>query len=124
MGTGTDVGIQSAEITLVKGDLAGIARARVEPCHDVQHPTESFSGLRAQWHRRADSGWPLVSGLGCPAKSRDRSARDVAEFGLCHQQRIAPPPAQAGRSRTCRLVFVQTSIHRAQFFNATKVKRV
>jgi Cu+-exporting ATPase len=29
MGTGTDVAIQSAGITLVKGDLAGIARARV-----------------------------------------------------------------------------------------------
>jgi P-type Cu+ transporter len=29
MGTGTDVAIQSAGITLVKGDLAGIARARI-----------------------------------------------------------------------------------------------
>jgi len=28
MGTGTDIAIQSAEITLVKGDLAGIVRAR------------------------------------------------------------------------------------------------
>jgi Cu+-exporting ATPase len=28
MGTGTDVAIQSAGVTLVKGDLAGIARAR------------------------------------------------------------------------------------------------
>jgi P-type Cu+ transporter len=29
MGTGTEVAIQSAGVTLVKGDLAGIARARV-----------------------------------------------------------------------------------------------
>jgi Cu2+-exporting ATPase len=29
MGTGTDVAIESADITLVKGDLAGIGRARV-----------------------------------------------------------------------------------------------
>ncbi|WP_431269235.1 HAD-IC family P-type ATPase [Dankookia sp. P2] len=29
MGTGTDVAMQSAGVTLVKGDLAGIARARV-----------------------------------------------------------------------------------------------
>src|SRR5690606_23248268 len=28
MGTGTDIAIQSAEVTLVRGDLAGIARAR------------------------------------------------------------------------------------------------
>ena len=29
MGTGTDVAIESASVTLVKGDLRGIARARV-----------------------------------------------------------------------------------------------
>jgi Cu+-exporting ATPase len=29
MGTGTDVAMQSAGVTLVKGDLAGIARARL-----------------------------------------------------------------------------------------------
>jgi Cu+-exporting ATPase len=29
MGTGTDVAMQSAGVTLVKGDLAGIARARM-----------------------------------------------------------------------------------------------
>jgi Cu+-exporting ATPase len=29
MGTGTDVAMQSAGVTLVKGDLAGLARARV-----------------------------------------------------------------------------------------------
>jgi P-type Cu+ transporter len=29
MGTGSDIAIQSAGVTLVKGDLAGIARARV-----------------------------------------------------------------------------------------------
>jgi Cu+-exporting ATPase len=29
MGTGTDVAMESAAVTLVKGDLAGIARARV-----------------------------------------------------------------------------------------------
>jgi Cu+-exporting ATPase len=28
MGTGTDVAMESAGVTLVKGDLAGIARAR------------------------------------------------------------------------------------------------
>ncbi len=28
MGTGTDIAMQSAEITLVKGDLSGIVRAR------------------------------------------------------------------------------------------------
>jgi Cu2+-exporting ATPase len=32
MGTGTDVAIESAKITLVKGDLQGIVKAKIESC--------------------------------------------------------------------------------------------
>ena len=52
MGTGTDVAIQSAGLTLVKGDLAGIAtRVRFEPGHNAQYPAESHSGVRLQPRR-------------------------------------------------------------------------
>ena len=45
MGTGTDVAINSAHITLVKGDLRGIARARVLSVGDrPQHAAKP--GLR------------------------------------------------------------------------------
>jgi len=37
MGTGTDVAMNSAQVTLVKGDLRGIAQARVISRNDRQH---------------------------------------------------------------------------------------
>ena len=41
MGTGTDVAMESAGITLVKGDLGGLVRAfGVESRHDDQYPAE------------------------------------------------------------------------------------
>ena len=45
MGTGTDVAMESAGVTLVKGDLGGIVRARAPlPRDDAQHPPEPRSG--------------------------------------------------------------------------------
>ena len=42
MGTGTDVAIESAGVTLVKGDLAGIVRARrLSRGDDAKHPAET-----------------------------------------------------------------------------------
>ena len=47
MGTGTDVAIESAGITLLKGDLRGIVRARrLSRAHDAQHPAESVPRVR------------------------------------------------------------------------------
>ena len=55
MGTGTDVAMESAGVTLVKGDLRGIVRARrLSPRDDAQHPPEPLLRLRLQRARRAD----------------------------------------------------------------------
>ncbi len=54
MGTGTDVAIESAGITLLKGDLTGIVRARSSVAGgDAQHPPEPVLRLRLQRGRRA-----------------------------------------------------------------------
>ena len=55
MGTGTDVAIESAGITLVKGDLRGIVRARRLVAGDGEkHPPESVPRVHLQHAGRAD----------------------------------------------------------------------
>ena len=49
MGTGTDVAMESAGVTLVKGDLRGIVRARrLSAADDAQHPPEPLLRLHLQ----------------------------------------------------------------------------
>ena len=55
MGTGTDVAMSSAQVTLVKGDLRGIARARVISLATVKNMRQNL-GVRVFVYRarRAD----------------------------------------------------------------------
>jgi Cu+-exporting ATPase len=49
MGTGTEVAIQSASVTLVKGDLRALASSlRPQPRHDEGHPAEPVVRLPLQ----------------------------------------------------------------------------
>jgi P-type Cu+ transporter len=41
MGTGTDVAIESAGVTLVKGDLRGIAKTASQSCDNEEQPSKS-----------------------------------------------------------------------------------
>ena len=62
MGTGTDVAIESAGITLVKGDLRAIVRAlRLSRGDDEEHPAEPVSRVRLQRGRGAGRGRCAVS---------------------------------------------------------------
>ena len=55
MGTGTDVAIESAGVTLLKGDLTGIVRARAAvQGHDAQHPAEPVVRVHLQRRRHPD----------------------------------------------------------------------
>ncbi len=65
MGTGTEVAIQSAGITLLKGDLAGIARARrAQPDDHAQHPAEPGVRLRLQRDRHPAGGRRALPAFG------------------------------------------------------------
>ena len=98
MGTGADVAVESAGMTLVKGDLQGIVRARrLAAGDDPQHPAEPVLRLRLQRGRRADRGGHPLSGLRPAAVADDRGGGDEPVLGLGDRQRAAAADAQALR---------------------------
>jgi hypothetical protein len=95
MGTGTEVAIQSAGITLVKGDLAGIARAIVLSRATMRNIRQNlvfafaYNGI----------GIPIAAGVLYPAfgpsQPDRRRACDVAELRVGHRERPALAHAEA-----------------------------
>ena len=107
MGTGTDVAIESAGITLLEGrSHRHRARAPAVAGGDAQHPAEPVLRLRLQRGRRADRGRRALSGLRHPAVADHRRGRDGAVVGQRGRQCAAvaqgktlTPTAQAYRCR-------------------------
>ncbi len=90
MGTGTDVAMNSAQLTLVKGDLRGIATARALSVATVANMKQNLAFAFVY----NALGVPLAAGVLFPftgwlAVADDRGARDEPEFGLGHHQRAA-----------------------------------
>ena len=90
MGTGTDVAIESAGVTLVKGDLAAIARARTLSAATMRNIRQNlffafvYNAL----------GVPVAAGVLYPclrpaAQPDHRRRGHGAELGLGHRQRAA-----------------------------------
>ena len=106
MGTGTDVAIESAGITLLDGDLRGIARARnSEPRHHAQHPAESLFCLRLQLAGSPDCRWRALPVLRAAAQPHYCQRRHDLQFRFRDYQR----PAAAAR-RTCECACVDDII--------------
>ena len=88
MGTGTDVAIESAGITLVKGDLAAIVRARrLSRADHGQHPAEPVLRVHLQCRRRADRGGRALPRDGTAAQPHRGRRGDGAQLGLGHRKR-------------------------------------
>ena len=93
MGTGTDVAMESASVTLVKGDLRGIVRAlelsRKTMANNKQNLVFAFgyNSLGGSARRR-----PALSVLRCPPQSHVRGGRDEPQLGIGHRQCAPPPP--------------------------------
>ncbi len=96
MGTGADIAMESAALTLVKGDLR---RHRARPpavARDhAQHPAEFVLRLRLQRAGDPDRGRRALPGLRPPAQPDDRQRRDERQLGAGHQQRAQVAPGAA-----------------------------
>ncbi len=93
MGTGTDVAIESAGITLLKGDLGGIRQgAAPEPGDHAEYPAEPVPRVRVQrdWRARGRRCALPVHG-NAHQPDLGQCCHDV-EFGVSNQQRATAAP--------------------------------
>ncbi len=90
MGTGTDVAMNSAQVTLVKGDLRGIAQARAISNETIANMKQNLAFAFVY----NALGVPLAAGVLYPvhrlaAVADDRRAGHEFEFGVGHFQCLA-----------------------------------
>lgn len=88
MRTGTDIAMESAQITLVKGDLRGIVCTWAQLRDRAKHTAEPVLRLRLQRARHSDRQHP-VSGLGMTVESAHCRAGNESVFGVGHHERLA-----------------------------------
>ncbi len=101
MGTGTDVAMESAGVTLVKGDLRHRARTPAVARDDGQHSPEPVLRVRLQRCRCAGRRWRAVS-VHRAAAAPDHCRRgDEPELGVGrHQCAAATPQGDLNETRT------------------------
>jgi Cu+-exporting ATPase len=92
MGTGTDVAMNSAQVTLVKGDLRGIAQARLISNETVANmKTKLRIRVSLQLARRPIGRGRAVSLHRMAALTDDRSARHELKLRIRDHQRASTP---------------------------------
>ncbi len=99
MGTGTDVALESAGVTLLKGDSRRHpARPPAVTADDRQHQAEPRLRVSLQRPRRPDRGRPALPAVSAAAQPRARRRGDGALLGVGGRQR-APVAHEAHLSR-------------------------
>ena len=99
MGSGTDVAIESAGVTLLTGDLAGLVRARRLSVATMRNIRQNLAfRVPLQRRRRADRGRRALSRVRHPAVADGRRRRDGAVVGQRDRQRAAAGADEAGLS--------------------------
>jgi hypothetical protein len=90
MGTGTDIAMQSAEVTLVKGDLDGIVRAR-ELSHKVMRNIKQnlFFAFRLQFAGCSGCSRYFIPVFRNSAQPHDCSGSHEFQFRIGNIQRLA-----------------------------------
>ena len=84
MGTGTDIAIENAEITLVKGELNGIVKAKKLSQAVVRNIRQNlFFALIYNAIGIPIAAGGAISILWCPPLADDRSAGNEFQFGKC-----------------------------------------
>ena len=97
MGTGTDVAIESADITLVKGDLRGMLRARRLSRATMRNIRQNlFFAFVYNVARRADRRRRPVSVARSAAQPDDRQRGDDLQLGVGDRERAAAARGVAG----------------------------
>jgi hypothetical protein len=98
MGSGTDVAIESAGVTLLTGDLMGLVRARHCRSRPCATSARTWLCVPLQRRRRADRRRRALSGVRHPAVADGRRRRDGAVVGQRDRQRAAAGADEAGLS--------------------------
>jgi hypothetical protein len=87
MGTGTDVAMESAGVTLMSGDLRGVAAS--QPGNDGEHSAEPVLCVRLQLHWSTDRSRYFVPFLRPGSQSDDCKRRDDVQLGVRYRECVA-----------------------------------
>jgi hypothetical protein len=126
MGTGTDVAMESAGVTLLKGDLLGIGRAgaRAVARDDAQHPAEPVPFVCPQRRRDPARGRRAVPVLWSAAVTVGGSGGDNAVVGQHDRQGVAAAEGQGRLSPGAGRMTQRHAVCRRSAFDSGHANRV
>jgi hypothetical protein len=103
MGTGTDIAMESAGITLLKGDLEGILRARKLSQATMRNIRQNLLfAFLYNADRSAHSRRRTISGIRIAAKPDSGRSRDELQLSVGNHELVKTPQNKVVRERFSR----------------------